>query len=202
MKRRLLLMMTAGSAAAFVAVVLLCGLGYYEQDSFTVCHRVRDQSPWREFQLRLYNVDGRLTLQTHDYSATRESSLPGPTGSAVAPWRCEWLRIVGKRYTWPPSFLGFYAAKANDTNSDRSRFDIVHGWVVPDWFLAAVAVALPAVRVRAIIRHRRMAMRSTAGLCQHCGYDLRGTPERCPECGTAVKAAGAAGGERAAMNAS
>ena len=44
---------------------------------------------------------------------------------------------------------------------------------------------LPAFRLGAAstiaIRSRRQ---SAAGHCEVCGYDLRGTPGRCPECGT------------------
>jgi len=55
----------------------------------------------------------------------------------------------------------------------------------PAWLGAAVFALLPAFwLLRRLIRRKRPC----PGFCQKCGYDLRATPERCPECGTAVPA--------------
>jgi hypothetical protein len=59
----------------------------------------------------------------------------------------------------------------------------VRGADVPLWSLALAAGVLPTY---AFAIQRRHTSRRIRGLCSRCGYDLRATPERCPECGTAV----------------
>ena len=53
---------------------------------------------------------------------------------------------------------------------------------VPYWSLQILFLIAPAVWLRRAIRQRK-ELRQASGLCSVCGYDLRATPDRCPECG-------------------
>lgn len=54
---------------------------------------------------------------------------------------------------------------------------------IPVWFVAPLLLVMPLVQMRALWRswHRRRQR-----LCNGCGYDLRASRERCPECGATI----------------
>jgi hypothetical protein len=54
-------------------------------------------------------------------------------------------------------------------------------WIAPLWSFVTVFALLPLVWVGTFILRRRR--RKAPGACSACGYDLRATPDRCPECG-------------------
>jgi len=68
----------------------------------------------------------------------------------------------------------FYAA-------DRSISTSV---VIPWWSFCAVGSILPLIAMRRMAKARKRRRRERGGLCIKCGYDLRATRDKCPECGT------------------
>jgi hypothetical protein len=56
--------------------------------------------------------------------------------------------------------------------------------VLHDWTILFLAALLPGFRAFSRVRKR---IGSDGQLCRKCGYDLRATRERCPECGTIAR---------------
>jgi hypothetical protein len=59
------------------------------------------------------------------------------------------------------------------------------------WYVALLAALLPAYWLYRKVQRRGL---EEAGRCGDCGYDLRATPGRCPECGAEVAGAAVAVG--------
>lgn len=87
-------------------------------------------------------------------------------------WPIEWNLggdVIYSRINWAPPRPYFYFYMA-------SWWAIWATAILPSWWiLKRIEAALLAL----IARHFK-----PSGFCTICGYDLRATPDRCPECGT------------------
>jgi hypothetical protein len=103
-------------------------------------------------------------------------------------WGRQSLKVVLRQ--WPPFQQAEFASggEAPTINGTSEFFgERVHIWGVPHWFPACLLM-LPLMWIVYSYFRTRAERRIAQGLCGNCGYDMRASPDRCPECGT-VKSA-------------
>lgn len=147
---------------------------------------------YRTRAFALSTFDGRLTIGhsrfglNYEYpDDVRSLGMPGDADDARS------KRPPGnsfhhfRRQLKPPMFvpasnrLGFGHHRLESTKPAVSMFEDTY--VVPLWLIMLI-FAIPPLRWLQL--HRRRRILETMGACAVCGYDLRATPDRCPECGT------------------
>jgi hypothetical protein len=70
------------------------------------------------------------------------------------------------------------------TRVDSRGMLVSHALWIPHGYAALAFGIAPAAW---LWKRQRQVARSLRNLCANCGYDLRATPDRCPECGTIAK---------------
>jgi hypothetical protein len=192
-KRRRVTILAAGSGLLFLLVVSLWIRSAFKSESIRWQSALKDP-PSMRYSYALTSAHGILDFYRGDFEYF------GHPKESSTHWATQ-VRMMGQRVGWSyvaPSYLhhaegwlgvGFRHEATGVLPGDGTSID-QNEWVltIPYWLLALITISpslFVAYRVR--IKSRKI------GRCAKCGYDLRATPDRCPECGTARAAESSTG---------
>jgi hypothetical protein len=192
-RRRLSHALAAVSAVLLLATLALWARSYgvgdqWYRSRWTFIAKPDGAMPVHETAVWLISGRGGLAvevrLQDADWRGVPPDERQRQTRAETS-WKrqpAEYPDARGPDVVWSGLGFGYWISRYGWGYSASSR----RVWF-PDWALALPLAAWPAAWW--LLARRR----ARAGLCPRCGYDLRATPDRCPECGATSAATGRAG---------
>ena len=187
MKRTLFAITSLLSLLLCLAAAAMCARSFWRHDSvsFTRCRLAK--TGWVGTQVKLESLHGELIWdhvrvdfmpgqQPPEYYRNR---IRGPDWASV-PARQSRIDLRGQPLGW--AGIGAVALPSANSAATYTLTSIA----IPYWLVVLVAALLPG---RSVVRYGRYRYRRAfkPGVCSSCGYDLRGSPDRCPECGAAQR---------------
>ncbi|HEY7118308.1 MAG TPA: hypothetical protein VH475_17095 [Tepidisphaeraceae bacterium] len=126
---------------------------------------------------RRITVEG-AALVVHSEWARRPMALNANTRAMLVPLsRQDAWGFSRARSSWVPETTAGVRLPGSFGTIQETRVSLVWPMLIAGFGAAWL--------LRQVSRRARPA---PTGICRQCGYDLRATPERCPECGTIAKA--------------
>ena len=164
------------------ALLVLCVIGAV---NYLCCDDVKYELPFHQT-----GGPGRMVYIEHG-SLTyliRQELTPPPEGTTL-----KWIRTLPfTKREWHGFAIGWgeNVPRVNLFMEGRPNFAVHYQRVkfisVPLWAMIALLSILPALAVRRLLRWRRVKRWQVNGCCSACGYDLRCSRDRCPECGQPI----------------
>jgi hypothetical protein len=184
--RRVFAVVAAGSAVVCALAAGMWVRGLFVRDDW-VAYRYRAAE--RTLETRVVDWANGWVLVTHSVTVMP----PGVVPRWMLPMNGTWRHDAGPANVAgvPPagargSLVVWQRLNTRPLVADTRSFQVaLHAtWGVRLMMVVVVSAILPAGWVWGFVRGRQRARR--AGCCPGCGYDLRASPERCPECGRVV----------------
>lgn len=150
------------------------------------------RSSWNTFSPTLYHSESEreFVVSSAGWQFTRSFKFTSLPAVAAVNEPLAWFgygdsSFVPRNSAPSQRSFGFAFTRISDPpfSVDPTRHG---GWsiLIPHWAIVLTSAILPCLWLYRLKPRYRRALRLRQGLCLNCGYDLRASPTRCPECGT------------------
>ncbi len=189
-RKQFRIVVCAASLLLSIATAALWIRSYWRADMLFLTRDAPDERPGitHEWSDRFYLEDGTIIYVSHNdkinYAGIPPRGIHFAHGSLPAQHGnyCLTVALIATGYDFKPVLwrgFGFYFDRSGNTFQRDKRWMIGAPMALPTTLLAFP----PMFAAYRALRRARATFRSRNSFCVACGYDLRATPGRCPECG-------------------